>query len=151
HSASAAKARRRIHERRSVDLSGFQLTVERPEEPRIETRADGAAEDELILIVVVSDEERAETFATPLRIGVSADDELLTFEALRLEPGSRTPRLVARVRAFRDDALETGSARALPHLASAAGDMLAEIDRSASPVGLGLDELREDLLSLDEG
>src|SRR4029453_18635873 len=85
------------------------------EELRIESGADLAGEDEVVLLVV-TDEERAEADAAALRVREPADDELLRRLAFHLQPVRRAAVLVSRVAPLRDHAFPALAAGAFPRL-----------------------------------
>src|SRR5690349_14228852 len=76
-------------ERRLVDLDQIQLLTQVEQQLSIESSADLSRENEIIL-VVITDEQRAESDARALRIGEAADDELLRRFDLHLEPELRS-------------------------------------------------------------
>src|SRR4029079_11332730 len=80
-----------------------------------------------------------------LRIGVAADDELLAHAALYLLPTATAHRLVGRIRALRDDALETELARLGEEIGTFAFDMVAVLNGRDLP-----DDLAQQLLAIRE-
>src|SRR5690348_2912501 len=63
-------------ERRRRSLERVEPGAERDQLPGIEAGADATGEHE-VLVLEVSDEQRAEPDAAPLRVGEAAHDELL--------------------------------------------------------------------------
>src|SRR6516165_5007759 len=76
----------RISERRRGQLAGEQLPVELQQQLVREPGADLAGVPEPMVVVVVADEDRAETNAGSGGVGPAADHELLTGRALELLP-----------------------------------------------------------------
>src|SRR5262245_51933255 len=72
-------------ERRRRNLDCVEPGAKRQEQLRIESRTELARKDEVVAIEI-ADEQRAEADASALRIGESADDQLLRRLALHLEP-----------------------------------------------------------------
>ena len=78
--AAAFAAGRRILVRRLVDLAFFEFRGNLLQGLRREAGANSPGVLQLA-IVIVSEQQRAETDAQPFRFRVPADDELLLFEA----------------------------------------------------------------------
>ena len=104
-----------LRERRLRDLHRVQPGPKLEQQLRIESRSDLAREDEIVL-VVVPDEQRAQSDAPALRIREAADDELLRRFAFHLEPVGRAPVLVRRAAPLRDDAFPAFAPGTLPRL-----------------------------------
>src|SRR5215467_733508 len=115
HPVSLAGKAFRFRERRLVDGDGVEPLSQVEQELCVEARADLAGEDE-VAIMVIPDEKRAETHARALRIGESADDELLCGLDLHLQPVLRAAMLIRRSPALGDDPFPTFAAGALPRL-----------------------------------
>src|SRR5439155_5580075 len=103
----------RARERRRRDLDPIEPRAQIEQQLRVEAGADLAGEHEIVLLEI-PDEQRAEADASALRIGEAADDELLRRLAFHLQPVRRTPMLVRRVAALRDDAFPALPAGPLP-------------------------------------
>src|SRR5215216_6464871 len=82
-------------ERRLRDLEHIQPCAQLQQQLVVETGADFSGEDEVVGLEV-ADEQRAEANAAALRIGESADNELLLRLALHLQPVARAAVLVRR-------------------------------------------------------
>ena len=104
-------------ERRFRDLDRIEPRAKFQQQLGIEARADLPGEDEVVALEI-SDEQRAQADASALRIGESADHELLRRLALHLQPVRRAAMLVLRIAPFRDHAFPSLAARALPGLGS---------------------------------
>src|SRR5687768_4631373 len=82
-----------LRERRLRDLEPVETLAQIQQQPGVETGADLAGEHELLLLEVAN-EEGAEPDAPSLRVGESADDEVLRGLALHLQPVRRPAVLV---------------------------------------------------------
>ncbi len=103
-------------------VNGVCRNLDRVEPPaqveqqlRIEAGADLSREHQ-VRPVVVADQQRAEADARALRIGESADDELLRRLAFHLQPVLRAAVFVGRAAPFGDHAFPSLAPRALPRL-----------------------------------
>src|SRR5690606_4546875 len=58
------------------------------------------------IVVVITKEQGAQALAAALRLGVAANDKLLSFSALKLDPITTAARNIGRVQAFAYDAFK---------------------------------------------
>src|SRR5687768_15826325 len=79
-----------LRERPLGDLESVEPGAKIEQQSGVESRADLSSEDE-VAVLVVADQKRAEPDTFPLRIGKSADDEVLRQLAFHLEPVLRSP------------------------------------------------------------
>ena len=105
----------RLGERRFRDFHRVEPRPQLHQQFRIKTGADLAGEHELSL-VVMADQQRAESDASALGIGEAADHELPRRLALHLDPRLRPALLVAGIAALGDDPFPALRGRALPRL-----------------------------------
>src|SRR6185312_2166533 len=84
-------------------LKGGQGRVQADQGALVEAGADLAGVSQLAVAVVVAQQQRAEPDARALRVGVAADDELLSVLALDLQPVPGPPGPVGRAGPLGDD------------------------------------------------
>src|SRR3954466_12719415 len=83
----------RPRERRLRDLDRVKPAPQIEQQLRVEAGANLTCERELSM-VVVADQQRAQSDAGSLRIGETADDEVMRELALHLQPALRAPMFV---------------------------------------------------------
>src|ERR1051326_516741 len=91
-------------------------------------------------VIVVADEQGAETGALALWIGVADDDEFLLVDALELLPVARAPGYVAGVAVIGDDALPVAAA-GFGKVAFAVGGAMGGVSEAAVECERALQEL----------
>ena len=109
------------------------------------SRAHAAGVDELAVIGVVAEQQRAEIRPRPFRVGPADDDELLAVERFGFAPQAAVSRRIGRVDRLGDHALEAELAGVLQDEFAVAGVMAVELK-----AGLVCDQGLEQRLALDE-
>jgi hypothetical protein len=128
--------------RRERALCRFELVQRRSELARAFCREAGpdlAGEDQIVA-VVVADEQRADSYARPLRIREAADDELLPANTLGLQPPAALSEQIGEVPVLGDDPLESQPAR------FAEGDGAVGVEVVAEEDSIAFDDLPQRLL-----
>src|SRR5262249_20641001 len=141
----AQRPRRRAAEGGLRHARALELVGERVRGPRVEAGADAPREDEL-LAAPPREQEGAEARPRATARREPDDREAGAARGLDLEPALRAARrLVARVRALRDDALESARLRGLEERAAVALDVVGKAHEAAAR-----DDSREELLAVRE-
>ncbi len=129
---AASDAARRRGERRCRDGEGREPGAQRARGHLREARSDLAGEDEASRVVMGADEERADARASALGIGEPTDHELLSPDALGLQPAAVAAGRIRQPAAFRHDTLEPETARRREECRAAADDVVREADDAAA-------------------
>ncbi len=122
-------------ERGPVLFQPLQPIVDRFDGFGVKPRAHVAAVDELLLLVVISEDQRPEIRPAPFRLGKTPDDKFLPFHAFHFQPGAGPLLDVGTVRPLGDDPLHYMLARRLENAFTRPGQMLAVANRRESGRG----------------
>src|SRR5689334_19195689 len=100
-----------VGERRSLSLQSGEFCFERASFFPAPAGSDTADRHQFTGCIVYTEYQAADLPRPTAAIRVADDDEFLPLFAFELEPGFRAARLVRRIGALRDDALEVHTAR----------------------------------------
>src|SRR6266851_2944333 len=125
-------AKRRT-ERRIRALAGVYQAREFAEQRLVETRPDTRDETQCAVGLVLAKQERAEMRAGALRLGPSADNEVVEYGAFYFEPVAATGPTIRRVAALGDDAFELCARGGLEKLTPPFHDVVGVTHRPLAP------------------